>query len=77
VGDAALIEPEEAVKAFPLQRLMGGLWSILWFDRGHPIHPPEPELEARRNRFMALVKELSKATAAYNERLRRVGWEPR
>lgn len=76
VGDAALIEPEQAVMEFPLPRLMGGLRSILWFDRGNPISPPEPELEARRERFMAMVKELSRATTAYNERIRRVGLGP-
>jgi hypothetical protein len=75
VGDAALIEPERAVKEFPFPSLLASLQGLLWFDRASS--PAAPELEARRNRFMALVKELSKATAAYNERLRRVGLEPR
>ncbi|HZH79055.1 MAG TPA: hypothetical protein VEY88_23715 [Archangium sp.] len=76
LADAELIEPLDAVRSFPLHRLLGTLRSVLWFDTGHPIEPPEPELEARRTRFMALVGELSKATLSYTERLRRAGLGP-
>lgn len=80
VGDARIIDAERAVKEFPLPSLVAGLYGILWFEL-HGASPgpraaQEPELEARRDRFLALVKELSKATSAYNERLRRVGLGP-
>lgn len=80
VGDAQIIDAERAVKEFPLPSLVAGLYGILWFElhgaNPGPQAPPDPELEARRERFLALVKELSKATSAYNERLRRVGLGP-
>lgn len=80
VGDAQLIDAERAVREFPLPSLVAGLHGILWFDLhvvnpGPPV-PPDPEFEVRRDRFVALVKELSKATSAYNERIRRVGLGP-
>lgn len=80
VGDAQLIDADRAVKEFPFPSLLASLYGILWFEvhvanPGAPA-PMDPELEVRRDRFMALVKELSKATSAYNERIRRVGLGP-
>lgn len=76
VGDAQLIEADRAVKEFSLPDLVASLQGILWFDRAMSVGPASLDLEARRDRFMALVKELSKATSAYNERIRRVGLGP-
>jgi len=42
----------------------------------HALDSPVPELEARRNRFTALVMEVSKATVSYTERLHRAGLGP-
>ncbi|WP_257450299.1 hypothetical protein [Archangium lipolyticum] len=76
VGDAELIDPVRAVREFPLAGLITSLRSILFYDDSTPLGPPGPELLARRERFMATVKELSKATAAYVERSRRAGSGP-
>ncbi len=73
LADAELLEPLEAVRQFPVHRLLSAFQNILWFDRAHALDSPEPELEARRAHFMALVGELSKATVSYTERLRRAG----
>ncbi|QRO02097.1 hypothetical protein JRI60_25345 [Archangium violaceum] len=76
VGDAELIDPVRAVREFPLAGLITSLRSILFYDDATPLGPPGPELLARRERFMATVKDLSKATAAYVERIRRAGIGP-
>jgi hypothetical protein len=73
VGDAELIDPVRAVREFPLAGLITSLRSILFYDEDTPLGPPGPELRARRERFMATVKELSRATVAYVERSRRAG----
>ncbi|WNG26786.1 hypothetical protein F0U62_24285 [Cystobacter fuscus] len=62
----------DAVCLFPLHRLIGGLRGLLWFDRGAPQLPPEPGLEARRARFLSLVRDFTQASAVYNERLRQM-----
>ncbi|MFY0576641.1 hypothetical protein ACN28S_21940 [Cystobacter fuscus] len=62
----------DAVCLFPLHRVIGGLRSLLWFDRGAPQLPPEPGLEARRARFLSLVRDFTQASAVYNERLRQM-----
>ncbi|WNG17242.1 hypothetical protein [Cystobacter fuscus] len=62
----------DAVRLFPPHQLIGGLRSLLWFDRGAPQLPPEPGLEARRTSFLSLVRDFSQATAVYNERLRQM-----
>jgi hypothetical protein len=76
LADAELIEPLEAVRRFPLHRLLSTFQNILWSDRAHTLDSPAPDLEARRHRFTALVAELSKATVSYTERLHRAGLGP-
>jgi hypothetical protein len=76
LADAHLIEPSHAVREFHLQDLVATLRYILWNDRGTPLASRDAETEARRARFLATVKDLSKATAAYVDRIRRAGIGP-
>jgi hypothetical protein len=75
-ADAQLIEPTQAVREFHLHDLVATLRYILWNDRGTPQAAEDAETQARRTRFMATVKDLSKATAAYVDRIRRAGIGP-
>ncbi|MDY7227591.1 hypothetical protein [Hyalangium rubrum] len=75
-ADAELIEPLRAVKEFHLHDLVASLRYILWNDRGMSSGPPEADLELRRSRFTATVKDLSKAAIAYTDRIRRAGIGP-
>ncbi|MBM7116605.1 hypothetical protein [Archangium primigenium] len=74
---ARRVTAQEAVGLFPLHRLLGGLRALLWFDRGAPLEPPEPELEARRTRFLELVERLSRATEEHARRVWRLRFDPR
>ena len=75
-ADAQLIEPRQAVREFHLHDLVATLRYILWNDRGAPLAVEDAETQARRTRFLATVKDLSKATAAYADRIRRAGIGP-
>jgi hypothetical protein len=75
-ADAQLIEPAQAVREFHLHDLVATLRYILWNDRGTPQAVEDAETQARRTRFLATVKDLSKATAAYVDRIRRAGIGP-
>jgi hypothetical protein len=73
IADAQLIDSSQAVREFHLQDLVTTLRYILWNDRGTPLPAEDAEAELRRTRFLATVKDLSKATAAYVDRIRRAG----
>ena len=75
-SDAQLIEPAQAVREFHLHDLVATLRYILWNDRGTPQATENAETQARRTRFLATVKDLSKATTAYVDRIRRAGIGP-
>jgi len=75
-SDAQLIEPTQAVREFHLHDLVATLRYILWNDRGAPQAAEDAETQARRTRFLATVRDLSKATAAYVDRIRRAGIGP-
>jgi hypothetical protein len=75
-ADAQLIEPAQAVREFHLHDLVATLRYILWNDRSTPLAPEDADTEGRRTRFLATVKDLSKATIAYAERIRRAGIGP-
>jgi hypothetical protein len=76
IADAQLIEPAQVVREFHLHDLVAALRYILWNDRGTPQAPQDADIEVRRARFLATVKDLSKATVAYAERVRRAGIGP-
>ncbi len=61
---------------FHLHDLVATLRYILWNDRGTAPTPADAETEARRARFLATVKDLSRATATYVDRIRRAGIGP-
>jgi hypothetical protein len=72
-ADAELIDTARAVKEFHLHRLMSTLREILWSERGTAQPSEDADREHRRTRFMATVKDLSKAVDEYNNRIRRAG----
>ncbi len=74
---ARRVTAREAVRLFSPHRLLGGLRALLWFDRGCPLDPPEPELEARRARFLELVERLSRASEEHARRVWRLRFDPR
>lgn len=69
---ARRVTAHEALRLFPLHQLLGTLRAILWFDRANPQQPPDPELEARRRRFLELVNGVSQLVEEYNKRLWRL-----
>jgi hypothetical protein len=78
LADARLISPREAVELFPLHQMFSALHRALWDP---PLardnnRPRGPNLEARRERFNALITEWAEATRAHGFRLRRVGDNP-
>ena len=68
---AERVDSARVLEHFPLHEILPKLRDLLWYDRLPELAPPALDLEARRERFMHLVKELSQATAGFNERLGR------
>lgn len=75
IGHAQLIEPDQATHFFPLAYMVERLRALLWYlPQGEPLAPAGEDLEERRERFVALVQELSRATSVYKQQLRRVAF---
>lgn len=72
---ARRVTAQEAVRLFPFSELLGTLRALLWHDRGAPQQPADPEVEARRARFLELVHAYAQLCEDFNQRLWRLGLE--